>query len=220
MKTKRVASRKYRLITPAFALTLTSVLALALSAQEIKKGTQLISPKDGVALMAAEAKRVSGVGNSSGGSLPKAAQGMAGAYNQSKLGMPPLPDDPPDPDHDYNEDPTMASNLSPRSLCHVNTRDKVVVIGKDGERILVEVRDKRYGGPQMYPSLAPTLSGDSLEYSDAGVTPACLNKTKLWIDHDVFEALSSVPVPPDPTKARKQQVNEDKAALRSASEGN
>jgi hypothetical protein len=209
----------YRLLPLGFACGLAGTIPVS-SAQEIKKQTELRCPKDGIALMVAEKKSVKGDGNGFGGSLLKAAQGAAGAYNQAKLNLPPLPEDTPDPDRDYNSDATTGLYLAPRTFCYLNARDKMVVIGKDQDRVLVEVRDKPYGGPQRYPSFAVAVSGGSLDFRDAGETPACLNKTKLWIERDVFLRLEALPVPPDPKRMRKQQDDDDKAALRHATREN
>ncbi len=77
-------STRKRSFVPA-ALTLASLLVSALASAsdpQIKKGTQLNCPKDGLQLVAAEAKHTQGKGHGFGSSLLMAGVAMAQGMNQ------------------------------------------------------------------------------------------------------------------------------------------
>jgi len=205
MKARRsVASRIAHALTYG-AVCLVSSLSFG---NEIKKQTQLICPNDRMALMVAEAKSTRGDGHGLGANLIKGAAEARGIPVPAEL--------PPDPDQDDNEDYTKSSYLAARSLCHLSAGDKIVVIGIDGEKVLVEVRGKSYLGRRVYPTTSPEMSGGSLIYREAGEQPACLNRTKLWIERNVFVVLKQLPVPIDPARQLKQANELDKAAVQRA----
>jgi hypothetical protein len=100
----------------------------------------------------------------------------------------------------------------------VDTRDRLVVLGNDQGRLLVELQGRHYGGPQYEFLLNPVMTNGTLDFEEGklGLGRACLDKMKLWIGRDVFVALKALQVPPDQRALAKQRDEENKAAMRRA----
>ena len=132
-----------------------------------------------------------------------------------------LPPDtaPVDDGQDRNYDSSLGWTVMQGTKCHVDTRNKFVVLGNDGARVLVELRNRPCSGPELIDDLIdPVISNGTLDFQpDPGrAHPACLNKMKLWVDRDVFVALQALDVPPDPRAVAKQKNAENKSAVQRA----
>jgi len=205
-----------------FCVVFSSTLTIGgVKAQNVKKNTVLIVPRNKIALIAAETKNVRGVGNGFGSQILKGVAASSGK----------LPPDANAPADDaaadgeaLNNDAAIGSFVTQGDPCYVDVRNKLVVLGNDRDRVLVELRDKPYGGPQLVRSgdvFNPTTSNGALELQSREAVPpwvirACLNKMKLWIDRDVFVALQTLDVPPDPKTIAKQKDEENKTAVQRA----
>jgi len=163
-------------------------LAVACLGQQIKKKTELVFAQDKMAFEVAEAKNNSGNGNGTGINI---LRGIAASGGNPV----PLPEDhSDDPNWDPNTDGTMPLKLAVGTRCYSRKGATATVLRVDGTRVLVEVsRDHYfYTGPQRGPAVIPAVASGSLTFNLIDGTPACLNKIKLWIDHDVFIALQAM----------------------------
>ena len=108
-----------------------------------------------------------------------------------------IPDHSDDPNYNPAYDPTLGLSLRAGGQCYARRGDKAVVLGADGNRILVELNRThyRYLGSQERTAQMPALTGGAIGFNEVPETPGCLQKIKLWIDHDIFLALLGLPTP-------------------------
>jgi hypothetical protein len=193
-----------------FALVLLCLTGARMPGQQIKKKTELIFAKDRLAFEVAEAKSNSGQGNGTGINI---LRGISAAEGNPV----PMPEDHSgDPDWDPNTDATVGLSLHAGMRCYARARDTATVLGTDGTRVLVEVSRPHYFyiGPRRGPALFPVAAAGTTTFQDLDDIPACLNKIRLWIDHDVFVALQGLP--PAPSKASKKMKTKDDASDKEA----
>jgi hypothetical protein len=215
------SASEYRFCPGATALLLTFIsLASACLGQPIKKRTRLVLPTDQMAFEVAQAKNNAGAGN---GAAMAILTGVA--LGLSAYGGTPAPDLPApvdhsdDPNWDPNLDPTTPLSLEVGMRCRTRVMDKVTVLSTDTNRVLVEVSRDHYSypGPDQGTAVLPTVAETGLDFAQIDNTPACLNKTRLWMETSVFVALRSL-VPPEVKKAVKGNAK-GKASKKRAEEG-
>ena len=177
-------------------------------AQEIKKKTELATKKQWLAFPVAERKEDKGRG--AGTAFVKGiAAGPNGAING--VGVPDEPDHSDNPDYNPAFDPAVGLSLRAGMRCYTQLGDKMVVLGADGNRILVELdrANPRYMGSRELTAHAPAITNGALTFTDVENTPVCLQQVKLWIDHDVFVALQSLSMPPKRSKKNPKSTTKD-----------